>query len=63
MLEALLAKYAEAGIASLESLDILKIDPLVAFGTPMEIIESFGGKKQYIDAIREIEHQLYREAS
>jgi type I restriction enzyme R subunit len=63
VVEALLAKYAEAGIASLESLDILKIDPLVAFGTPMEIIESFGGRKQYIDAIREIENQLYREAS
>jgi type I restriction enzyme R subunit len=63
VVEALLAKYAEAGIASLESLDILKIDPLVAFGTPVEIIESFGGRKQYIDAIREIENQLYREAS
>ena len=31
-------------------------------GTPIEIIKSFGGKKQYFDALRELENQLYRAA-
>ena len=31
--EALLDKYADAGLKSVESLEVLKVDPLTAFGT------------------------------
>jgi len=44
VLDALLEKYADAGIKSVESLDILKVDPLTTFGTPVEIVKLFGGK-------------------
>ncbi len=38
-------------------------DPLLfSPGTPMEIIESFGGKEQYLHAIKELEEHLYRAA-
>jgi type I restriction enzyme R subunit len=62
VLEALLDKYADAGILSVESLDILKVDPLRSFGTPVEIIKLFGGRPGYLAALRELENALYQEA-
>ena len=46
VLNALLEKYADGGIRSIESLDILKVDPLTGFGTPVEIVKLFGGKPE-----------------
>lgn len=63
VLAALLDKYADIGIASVESLDILKVDPLRTFGTPVEIINLFGGKPAYLAAIRNLETALYQEAA
>ena len=63
VLEALLQKYADNGLRSVESLDILKVDPLAAFGTPVEIVRLFGGKSGYLTAVRELESQLYHEAA
>lgn len=63
VLDALLEKYADGGIKSVESLDILKVDPLTAFGTPLEIVKLFGGKQSYLAAIRELETALYWKAA
>ena len=63
VLDALLQKYADSGITSVESLEILKVDPLSGFGTPIEIINLFGGKPAYLAAIRELEVALYKEAA
>jgi type I restriction enzyme R subunit len=63
VLEALLQKYADTGIESVETLEILKVDPLRAFGTPVEIIGFFGGKPAYLEAIRELESALYQKAA
>jgi len=63
VLSALLDKYADIGIASVESLDILKVDPLRAFGTPLEIVKLFGGKPAYLSAVRQLETALYQEAA
>ena len=46
-----------------ESLEILKVDPLTAFGTPVEIVGLFGGKPAYLAAIRELETALYQHAA
>ena len=59
VLEALLQKYADSGIASVESLEILKVDPLRTFGTPVEIVTLFGGRDNYLAAIHEMETVLY----
>ena len=59
VLDALLDKYADSGLKSVESLEILKVDPLTAFGTPVEIVALFGGKPAYLAAIAELESALY----
>ena len=63
VLDALLEKYADTGILSVESLGILKIDPFTHFGTPMEIVDLFGGKPAYLGAIHELETALYQPAN
>ena len=60
VLEALLDKYAEEGIDNIEETAVLKVDPLSKFGTPAEIIKMFGGKQDYVQAIRDLETEIYR---
>lgn len=59
VLEALLDKYADEGLEKIEDVKILKVDPLAQMGTTMEIVQEFGGKPQYLDAVRELERALY----
>ena len=63
VLEALLQKYADSGITSVESLEILKVDPFTQHGTPVEIVKLFGGKPGYLKAIRDLETALYQKAA
>lgn len=63
VLEALLDKYADTGIENIESMNVLQLDPLSGFGTPLEIVQTFGGKAQYQAALRELEKQLYDTAA
>jgi type I restriction enzyme R subunit len=63
VLLALLDKYAESGVRTVESLDILKVDPLADLGTPVEIIRFFGGRENYLAAVRELESELYNEVA
>lgn len=60
VLEALLDKYADEGIENIESMDILKVKPLTDFGSPIEIIKEFGSKDKYLEALKELEKQLYQ---
>jgi type I restriction enzyme, R subunit len=63
VLQALLQKYSDGGLKSVESLEILKVDPLTKFGTPVEIVNLFGGKQNYLAAVEELETQIYHEAA
>ncbi len=63
VLEALLGKYADSGIQTVESMEILKVDPLRGFGTPIEIVRLFGGKAAYRAAISDLENALYTTAA
>lgn len=60
VLEALLAKYADEGVTNIESMDVLKVKPLNEFGSPLEIIKEFGSKAKYLEAIKELEQELYK---
>jgi type I restriction enzyme R subunit len=61
VLTALLDKYADEGIGTLESAKVLKLKPFSDIGTPVEIINQvFGGKAQYEVAIQELEQELFR---
>lgn len=62
VLEQLLEKYADEGIITLESLEVLKLKPIDEFGSPLEIISLFGGKEQYLSALQQLEKEIYRSA-
>ncbi len=60
VLESLLDKYADEGVSNLESMNILKVKPLTDLGSPMEIIKQFGSKAKYLEAVKELEKELYK---
>ncbi|MCB9779845.1 MAG: DEAD/DEAH box helicase family protein [Alphaproteobacteria bacterium] len=63
VLEALLDKYADEGLAHVEDMGVLRVQPLSELGTPVQLVKAFGGKKGYLAAVRELEAALYeREA-
>lgn len=59
VLEVLLDKYADTGIEQMEDIKILTVAPLSDLGTAVELVSSFGGKSGYIQAVRELERELY----
>lgn len=59
VLEALLDKYADEGLHDLNDTKILEFKPFDEFGNPMKIVKLFGDKKKYIEAIHELESNLY----
>ena len=60
VLNALLDKYADAGVEEIESLNVLKVKPLDQLGSPMEIVrEGFGSKQDYQQAISDLENEIY----
>ncbi len=59
VLSALLDKYADEGIVPIEDFSVLNVQPFSDLGTPLEIINAFGGRDQYLEAIRELEKELY----
>lgn len=59
VLNSLLDKYAEDGLLTIESTEVLKLDPLNKLGTPIELIKAFGSKKVYLQALKELETELY----
>ena len=60
VLQALLDKYADAGITNIEQIEVLKLAPLNELGSPVELITAFGGKAKYQAALQELERALYQ---
>lgn len=62
VLTALLDKYADEGIRTLESAKVLKLKPFSDIGTPVEIINDvFGGKDGFDTAIHDLEKELFKQ--
>jgi type I restriction enzyme R subunit len=59
VLEGLLAKYSDSGLSDLESPKVLQLDPFAAMGTPVQLVQEFGGAAGYAKAVRALEDQLY----
>ena len=59
VLEALLEKYMEEGISELESLTVLENDPFRRLGSKANIVKFFGGKREYLKAVKELEQSIY----
>lgn len=63
VLEALLEKYADEGVLTLDDTNILKINPFSHMGTPIELMRAFGKKPDYLRAIHDLQEALYDESA
>ncbi len=59
VLDALLDKYSDGGLDDIESLAVLKVQPISDLGSMMEIVGDFGGRDAYLQAVRELESAIY----
>lgn len=60
VIEALLDKYTNDGITEIEKTEVLKLDPFRKMGNPARIAKLFGGKAGYLQAVKELEEEIYR---
>jgi len=60
VLDALLDKFANEGVDDIEDIAILKVRPINQHGTPVQIIQEFGGKDTYIKAVHDLEDELFK---
>ncbi len=63
VLEALLQKYQDEGVTSLDDPQILKISPFDTMGTPIELLKTFGGRPGFEQAVHELQSALYQGAA
>ena len=59
ILKDLLEKYSDNNELELTDTKILELKPFNEYGSPMEIVDVFGGKDRYIKAVEELENELY----
>ena len=60
VIEALLDMYSDEGIEQIEDTKVLKLDPFIQMGKPAAIVKLFGGKDGYLQAVRELEEEIYK---
>lgn len=60
VIEALLEMYSNEGIYQIEDTQVLKLDPFIRMGKPAALVKLFGGKDGYLQAIRELEEEIYK---
>jgi type I restriction enzyme R subunit len=51
-----------SGISNIEKIEGLRVNPFDEMGSPTEIISQFGNKEKYLQAVRELEVELYKSA-
>ncbi len=61
VLDALLAKYADQGVFDLDDVSMLRIPPLTGLGTPVQLVNAFGGKDKFVAAVHDLQAALYQE--
>lgn len=59
VIEILLDKYADEGLAAVEDMNVLAAPPFDRVGAPLELVQAFGGRDGYLGAVRELETALY----
>ncbi|GDY14312.1 DEAD/DEAH box helicase [Planctomycetota bacterium] len=59
VLEAILAKYQDVGPRDLDDPKILSIPPFTTLGTPVQLINVFGGKNGFAKAVHDLQAALY----
>jgi type I restriction enzyme R subunit len=51
-----------SGITNIEKIEVLRVNPFDEIGSPTEIISQFGNKEKHLQAVRELEVELYKTA-
>ncbi|MFD1708928.1 EcoAI/FtnUII family type I restriction enzme subunit R [Siminovitchia sediminis] len=59
VLETLLEKYKDEGINELEGTEVLELKEFEKFGSPLKIVKAFGGKKGYLNAVKQLQDEIY----
>ena len=59
VIDALLDKYADEGIATIEADTVFNVQPFTQMGSASELVKSFGGRPQYLGALLTLERELY----
>lgn len=59
VLDALLHKYMDEGVLSLQDTALLSIEPFKQIDSPMNIAKLFGGKQAYLEAVRALQEEIY----
>ena len=59
ILKDLLEKYSDNNELELTDTKILELKPFNEYGSPMDIVDVFGGKDKYIEVVEELENELY----
>lgn len=63
VLDALLDKYADEGVMNLDDPRVLSISPFTELGTPIELVNSFGNRQGFEQAVHELQSVLYQESA
>jgi type I restriction enzyme R subunit len=53
-----LDKYADTGIENIGDFKVLQIAPFSEIETAPELVNAFGGRNAYLQAVRDLEEQL-----
>jgi type I restriction enzyme R subunit len=48
------------GIYEIGKTELLKLAPFQKFGKPARIAQHFGGKEEYLQAVKELAEELYK---
>lgn len=60
VLNDLIDKYKDVGIYEIEKTEILRLDPFTKYGMPSKIAKEFGGRDGYLEAVKELESEIYK---
>jgi type I restriction enzyme R subunit len=63
VMNALLDKYTNAGIEPIEKVSVLNTAPFSEMGSVIELVNAFGGKPGYTEAVKDLEDVLYQHSS
>jgi type I restriction enzyme, R subunit len=61
VLDALLEKYRDEGVLNLDDANVLRVTPFTAMGSVVQLINAFGGKEAFENAVHEMQDALYQE--
>lgn len=63
VLNALLEKYRDEGMSNLDDTNVLLIPPLNGLGTRRELLQAFGGRMAFEQAVHEMQDAIYQETA